>query len=132
MCRQWNRRTGSWLCLCCLPNVINVNTSRFSLRFCFFSGPLSPSLSYLFFPPQCMTWLAAARGPTQLCNFIRVYFTGIFLSVSPPPPSYYFALPLQQYHGLLIFPMQAVPSAGNQKASHDLSWRAPLFFFSSL
>lgn len=121
MSRLWNRRTDSWLCLCCLPKVINVNISHFSLHLCFFSRPLSPSLSYLFFPPQCMTWLAAARGPTQLCNFIRVYFAGIFLSVFFPPPWYYFALPLQQYHSLLIFLMQAVPWAANQKDSQDPS-----------
>lgn len=48
--------TDSWLCLCCLPKALNVNTSRSA------SSPVHslPLLPPSFFPPRCMTWPAAA------------------------------------------------------------------------
>lgn len=62
------------------------------------SFPLNPSL-WLVPSISAHDLAGAAEAPAQLCNFIHVYFTGIFLSIFSPEhfPSHYSAFPLQRY-----------------------------------
>lgn len=70
--------------------------AMFSLCFWFFSFPPSSLTRSL----HLSSWLGwCSRVPAQLCNFIHVYFTDIFLSIFSPEhfPSHYSAFPLQRY-----------------------------------
>lgn len=73
------------------------STSYFSLSLCFWLFSSQPfSLTRSLHLSEWLGW--CSRGPTQLCNFIHVYFTDIFLSIFSLEhfPSHYSAFPLQR------------------------------------
>lgn len=61
--------------------IYDYQAQLIPLRFCFSSSQPS-SLTCSLHHSAWLGW--CNRGPAQLCNFIRVYFTGIFLSILFP------------------------------------------------
>lgn len=92
---RWEKKdTQSNQLFCYLPKVMTIKHKPvFSLFLLLLLWTLLSSLSI-----SVHDLAGCNRGPAQLCNFIRVYFTGIFLSIFSPEhfPSHYSAFPLQQ------------------------------------